>query len=103
MTERHYTLAGHHVAAFDGIWSLPCLAGEDCSRKIGEILIEPIPGGFRCGSTGGVITVTPGETLRGWGLLDGPSYHLQPEDCAWYVSVPVPLWDAVCPMISRGE
>ena len=95
--ERHYTLAGHHVVEFlseyGTFWTLPCLAGDDCSCRIGEITLEAIPGGMKEARNGGEIKVTPGETLRGWGSLDGPSYNLSPEGCAWWVSVPVKLWE----------
>lgn len=51
----------------------------------GRLLVKIVDGRLH-DERGNPIDISYGVTLMGWGDLDGPSYCLQPEGCAWYVN-----------------
>lgn len=89
----HSTIASHKITSerdyITGATriTMPCLAGEDVSRGIGEITLMVRPGGAITDANDQPITIEPGETLRGWGTLDGPSYQVG------HVNVPCEIID----------
>jgi hypothetical protein len=104
MNEYWITLAGQSIRAFDAIdpqnvrtttLTLPCMEGEDVTRSTGRISVMwSLQYGIVDAGTGRNINVEDGETLMGWGELDGESVVLKPDECAWSVDVNAELWAA---------
>jgi hypothetical protein len=76
-----------------GYYTVRALGGEDVSRRPTWILVEMIGGCPTDPESGERWTAEPGETLRGWGSLDGPSVAVTRQSAAWYVNVPVASWE----------
>lgn len=54
---------------------LPCLSGTDVNKYPTSLWVTTdSSGSLRDAQTGGVLSVTDGGVLMGWGDLDGPSY-----------------------------
>ena len=93
----YITLAGHSMRMDGDCLSLPCLGGEDTQREPSRILVT-VKAGEPLGLTETYdlpLEVRGEETLQGWGKLDGPAVILAGFECAWTVSVPKAVLDAV--------
>ena len=93
----YITLAGHSMRMDGDCLSLPCLGGDDTQREPSRILVtvkagEPIS---LYENYDDPLEVRGEETLQGWGKLDGPAVILGGSRCAWSVSVPKAVLEAV--------
>lgn len=80
--------------------SLKVLAGSGCNREIGILDLMVSDGKIYDASLGLEFEIIASEGyggLIGWGDLDcEESYDLQPEGCAWWVSLPKKKWFDFC-------
>ena len=72
----------------EGIFTLPCLGGEDVQRRPGEICVTIDGGRLHDAKTGNALCMTAPHTLLGWGNLNGPALNIGPAGGPT-VSVPV--------------